>query len=127
MQISISVGFSILLLLLDKLVLEIDLDLFTVFYVSVLWVDLDLSNDLTVSFLLLLGVYTVLLNVCYLSVFSMSVLWVDLDLSINLSLSVLLLLGVYTVLLDACDFSVLLNVSILFFSEMGLVMAYFTT
>ena len=35
-QISISEGFSILVLLLDKLVLGIDLDLSTVFYVSVI-------------------------------------------------------------------------------------------
>ena len=42
--------FSILVLLLDKVVIEIDLDLFTVFTVfsvSVLLVDLDLSNYLT--------------------------------------------------------------------------------
>ena len=47
--ISISEGFSILVLLLDKLGLGIYLDSFTVFYVSVLWVDLDLSIDLTLS------------------------------------------------------------------------------
>ena len=35
-EISISEGFSILVLLLDKLVLEIDLNLFTMFSVSVL-------------------------------------------------------------------------------------------
>ena len=65
LQISISEGFSILVLLLDKTVIEIDLYLatvFTVFYLSVLWVDLDLSNDLTLSDLLLLGVSTVLLD-----------------------------------------------------------------
>ena len=59
--------FSILVLLLDKLVLEIDLDLFTVFTVfsvSVIWVDLDLSNDLTLSDLLILGVSIILLDAC---------------------------------------------------------------
>ena len=58
-------GFSILVFLLDKLFLEIDLDLatvFTVFYGSVLRVHLDLSNDLSLSYLLLLGVSTVLLD-----------------------------------------------------------------
>ena len=49
LQISISEGFYSPLLLLNKSVLGIDLDLFTVFYVSVLWVELDLSNDLTFS------------------------------------------------------------------------------
>ena len=67
--ISISEGFSILVLLLDKLVIGIDLDLFTVFYVSVLWVDIDLSIDLTFSVLLILGISTVLLDTCDLSVF----------------------------------------------------------
>ena len=61
-------GFSILVILLDKLVLGIFLDLSTVFSVSVLWLDLDLSNDLTLSYLLLLGVSTILLDACYLSV-----------------------------------------------------------
>ena len=64
---SISGGFNILVLLLDKLVLEIDLYLFTmfnVFYVSDIWLDLDLSNDLTFSVLLLLGLSTVLLDAC---------------------------------------------------------------
>ena len=42
-------------------------------------------------------------------------------------ISDLLLLGLSTVLLDAFDFSVLLTVSILFFAEIGRVMAYFTT
>ena len=72
LQISIYLGFSILVLLLDKKVLEIDPDLatvFTVFSVPVLWVDLDLSNNLTLSDLLLLGVSTVLLNACEFSVF----------------------------------------------------------
>ena len=68
-QMSISEGFSILLLLLDKLFIGIDLDLFTVFSVSVIWVDLDVSNNLNVSVLLLLGVSTVLLDACYFSVF----------------------------------------------------------
>ena len=62
MQVSTYEGFSILVLSLDKLVFGIDLDLFTVFSMSVLWVDLDLSNDLTFSVLLLLGVSTVLLD-----------------------------------------------------------------
>ena len=56
--------------LLDKLVLEIYLDLFTVFTVfsvSVLLVDLDLSNDLTFSDLLLLDVSNFLLDACDLS------------------------------------------------------------
>ena len=58
-------GFSILVILLDTLVLEKDLDLYTVFTmfsVSVLWVDLDLSNDLTLLDLLLMYVSTVLLD-----------------------------------------------------------------
>ena len=53
----------ILLLLLDKLVLAIYFDLFTlltVFSVSVLLVDLDLSNHLYFSDLLILYVSTVL-------------------------------------------------------------------
>ena len=64
LKMSISEGSSILLLLLDKLVLGIDLNLFTVFSVSVIWVDLDLYIDLSVSVLLLLGVSTVLLDAC---------------------------------------------------------------
>ena len=59
-------GFSILLLLSEKLADEIDLDLFSVFTeysVSFLWVDLDLSNDLDLyndiplSDLLLMGLF----------------------------------------------------------------------
>ena len=42
--------------------------MFTVFSVSVIWVNLYLYNDLTVSVLLLLGVSTVLLDACYFSV-----------------------------------------------------------
>ena len=42
-------------------------------------------------------------------------------------MSVLLLLGVSTVILDDCDFSLLLTVSIFFFSEIRGVMAYLTT
>ena len=61
------------------------------------------------------------------TVFSVSVFFADLYLSIDLTLSVLLLLGVFTVLLDACDFSVLLTTSIIFFSEIGGVKAFFTT
>ena len=68
LQISIYEGFSILVILLDKLVRGIDLDLFTVFSVSVLWLYLDLSNDLPLSVLLLLGVSTVLLDACDVSV-----------------------------------------------------------
>ena len=66
--ISISKGFSILVLLLDKIFLITDLDLSTVLSVSVLWVDLDLSITLTFSVSLLLGVSTVLLDACDLSV-----------------------------------------------------------
>ena len=60
------------------------------------------------------------------TVFSVSVFSVDFDLYNDLTLSDLLPLGVSTVLLDACDLSVLLTVSIFFF-EIGVVMAYFTT
>ena len=69
LKISISEGFYILVILLDKIVLEIDLDLFNVFSVSVLWVELYLSIDLTLSVLLLLGVSTVLLDACDFSFF----------------------------------------------------------
>ena len=51
-----------MVLLLDKLVLGIYPDLSTVFSVSVLWVDFNLYIDLTLSVLLLLGAYTVLLD-----------------------------------------------------------------
>ena len=64
MWICIYEGFSTMVLLLKKFDLGIDLDLSTVFSVSVIWVDLELSNDLTVSVLLILGVSTVLLNAC---------------------------------------------------------------
>ena len=50
LQISFSMGFSVLVTLLDKLVLEKYLYLFSVFtvlYVSFLLVDHDLYNDLT--------------------------------------------------------------------------------
>ena len=56
--ISISFGFSILELLSNELDDEIDLDLFTDFTVSsvsVLWVDLDLYNDLPLSDLFLMN------------------------------------------------------------------------
>ena len=56
-------GFSILVILFEWFDLEIDLDLSTVFYVSVFWVYLDLSNGLTVSVL-----STVLLDACDLSI-----------------------------------------------------------
>ena len=65
LQTYISEGFSILVLLLDKLVLEIDLDIFTllaVFSMSVLLLDPDLSNYLPLSYLFLLYVSTVLLD-----------------------------------------------------------------
>ena len=62
--ISISVEFSILVLILDKLVPGIDLDLSNVLTVSVLWVDLYLYIYLTVSVLLLLYASTVLLDAC---------------------------------------------------------------
>ena len=65
LQISIYGGFPILVILLDKLVFEIDLDLFTVLTgisVSVIWVDLELSKYLPLSYLLLLDVSTVLLD-----------------------------------------------------------------
>ena len=55
----------------DKLVLKIDPDLFTlltVLSVSVLFIDLGLSNDLPLSDLLLLDVSTFLLDACYFSV-----------------------------------------------------------
>ena len=45
--ISIPEVFPILVLILDKLVLGIYLDLFTLFSMSVFFVDLDLSIDLT--------------------------------------------------------------------------------
>ena len=67
--ISISEGFSILLLLLDKLVLVIYLYLSTVFSVSVLWVDLYLSIDLTLSVLLLMVVSTILFDAFDFSIF----------------------------------------------------------
>ena len=76
--ISISEGFSILALLLDKLVLGKDLDLYTMFSVSVIWVDLNLYIDLTLSVLLLLGVSTVLLDACNLSILlTVSILFFD--------------------------------------------------
>ena len=65
LQTYISEGFTILVLLLDNLVLEIDLDIFTllaVFYMSVLLLDPDLSDDLPLSYLFLLYVSTVLLD-----------------------------------------------------------------
>ena len=51
----------------------------------------------------------------------------DLDLYIDLTLPFLLPLSVSTVLLDGCDIYVLLNVSILFFDEIGGAMTYFIT
>ena len=66
--ISISVGFTILVLILDKLVPIIDPDWSTMLSVSAIWVDLDLSIDLNVSVLLLLDVSTVLLDACDFSV-----------------------------------------------------------
>ena len=69
--ISRSDGFSILVLRPDKLVDDIEPDLFsllTVFYASVFWVELDLFNDLRLSDLLLLDVSTILLDACDLSV-----------------------------------------------------------
>ena len=57
--ISISLGFSILVLFSYKLSDEIDLDLFTAFNVSpvsIIWGDLYLSNDLPFSDLLLLDI-----------------------------------------------------------------------
>ena len=67
MLISISECFYILLLFPGELVLETELDLFTlltVFSVSVIWVDINLTNDLPLSYLLLLDVYTFLLDAC---------------------------------------------------------------
>ena len=64
LQTSISEVFSILVLLLDKLILGIYLDLSNMFSVSVILVYLDLSIDLTLSVLLLLGVSTFLLDAC---------------------------------------------------------------
>ena len=63
--ISISFGFSILVLFSDKLADGIDLDLFTnftVYSVSVLLVDLDLPNDLPLSDLLLLDLSIFILD-----------------------------------------------------------------
>ena len=81
MKISIYDGLSIMVLLLDKLVLEIDLDFFTVltlFFVSVILVDLYLSNDLILSDLLLLGASTVLLDACDFSVLlTLSILFIS--------------------------------------------------
>ena len=78
MRISISEGFYILVLLLDSLVLKIDLDLFTVllmFFLSFLWVYLNLYNDSPLSYLLLMDVSTVLLNACdFYVVFIVSIL-----------------------------------------------------
>ena len=68
LTISIAVGFSIPILILKEQVCGIDLNLSTVFSVSVLQVDLDLSIDLILSVLLILGVSTVLLddyNFCF--------------------------------------------------------------
>ena len=73
----ISLGFSILVLLSEELADEIDLDLFSFFtvrYISVLWLDLDLSNDidssndLPFSDLLLMDLFIFLLDACALSV-----------------------------------------------------------
>ena len=61
----------ILVHLLDKLVLELDPYLFTlltVFSVSVLWVDFDLSNDLPYSDLIIMDVSTFLLDTSDLSI-----------------------------------------------------------
>ena len=71
-------GFSILVLLSEKLADEIDLYLFSVFTVSSvsvllvdpdLYNDLDLSNDLPLSDLLLMDLYFLLLDAYGLSVF----------------------------------------------------------
>ena len=61
-------GVYILVLLLNKLFLEVEFDLSTVFSLSVFLLDLDLSNDFTWSVLLLLGVSNVLLDACYFSI-----------------------------------------------------------
>ena len=68
LKISISMGFYILLLILEKLVPVIDIVLDTVLTVSVIWVDLDLYIDLTFSVLLIWGVSSVLLDACDFSV-----------------------------------------------------------
>ena len=65
--ISISDGFSIFVLFLDKLADEIDLDLFTIFTVSsvsVLWVNLYLSHYLTLSYLFLMYLSICFLGAC---------------------------------------------------------------
>ena len=76
--ISISLGCSILVLLSEKLADEIDLYLFSVFNVSsvsVIWVDLDLSNELDLSNdpplsdSFLMDLSFLLLDYCGLSVF----------------------------------------------------------
>ena len=69
--ISISEGFSVLVLFSDKLGIEIDSHLFTlltVFSASVIWVDLDLSNYVSLSYFLMMGVSTFLLDACNFSV-----------------------------------------------------------
>ena len=66
--ISISKVFNILVLFTDKLVVEIDFFLLTVFSVSFLWVDLYLSNDFPLSDLIMLDVSTFLLGACDFSV-----------------------------------------------------------
>ena len=62
-------GFSILVLILDKLVPGIDLHLSTLLTVSVHLPYLDLSIDLPLSVLLLLDVSNVLFDACDFSVF----------------------------------------------------------
>ena len=61
LTIYISVGFSIMALLLDKLFPGIDLDLYNVLTMLVLLADLDLSIVLTVSVLFPLDTSTVFL------------------------------------------------------------------
>ena len=57
-----------MVLLLYKFVLRVDLDLSTVFTVTVLWGNLYFSNNLTLSVLLLFGVSNFLLDACNFSV-----------------------------------------------------------
>ena len=60
-----------MVILSDKLADNIDLDLFTDFtvsYVSVLWVDFDLSNDLPLSDLFIMDLSFLILDACGFSV-----------------------------------------------------------
>ena len=68
-DIGLKLLYSVLVLILDKLVPGIDLHLSTLLTVSVHLPYLDLSIDLTLSVLLLLDVSNVLFDACDFSVF----------------------------------------------------------